>query len=56
MQVNFLPEVVDVEPTFVQAAPALTAPNAGITNNEPNKLIETTRAKNFFMAKMVLSP
>ena len=56
MQVNFLPATVEVEPTFAHAVPAFTAPNAGSDRKLPTNTIETTKAKFFFMPKMVLSP
>jgi hypothetical protein len=36
--------------------PAFTAPNAGSDRKLPTNTIETTKAKFFFMPKMVLSP
>jgi Ni,Fe-hydrogenase maturation factor len=54
-QVNFLLETIEVEPALVQVAPALTAPIAGEVSKELKKAIETTRARVFFMAKMLLS-
>lgn len=54
--VNFLPVEVDVAPTFVQGVPALTAPKAGNDREVPTNTIETSRARDFFITKMVLSP
>jgi hypothetical protein len=54
--VNFLPEAVDVAPAFEQTAPAFTAPIAGDISKELKNATETTRARVFFMVKMVLSP
>ena len=56
MQVNFLAETIEVDPALVQVAPAFTAPTAGNENKEPRKVIETMKARTFFMASRLLSP
>ena len=56
MQVNFLSDVIDLEPSFRQVVPALTPAFAGVEIAAPIQDSETTRARIFFMGKMVLSP
>jgi hypothetical protein len=49
MQVNFLPATVDVEPTFVHLAPALTAANEGVVTSAMLSS-KTRNSRNRFIA------
>jgi len=55
MQVNFFPEAIEDAPALLQDAPAFTAPIAGDENEEIKKVIETTRARDFFTVKWYLA-
>jgi hypothetical protein len=50
IQVNFLPPVVDVAPTFLHLAPALTAAKEGVVTREMQSS-KTRNSLNRFMAK-----
>ena len=49
IQVNFLPDEVEVDPVLVQAAPAFTAENAGVESIEDKTNNETTLDTRLFI-------
>ena len=51
IQVNFLPALVLTKPAFEQAAPALTAAEAGTANAAPKKAVAITSVSTFFIAQ-----
>lgn len=54
-QVYFFPDATDVDPVFVHAAPAFTAPYAGFVRAAPMNEIETTKARHLFISSDYLA-
>jgi hypothetical protein len=53
--VNFLPAEAEIDPIFLQVAPAFTAPFAGLVRAAPMNEIETNKARHLFISSDYLA-